>query len=99
MNLRWRSNGPAGVALARAEFGDSGRRDDVGGVFNDFKLTGHWATLSGSIESLAPQDQKLRWMAVRQLLLDGKADDAKRALAPSHSIRMRVVRAPEPARC
>jgi len=31
---------------------------------------------------LAPQDNKLRWMAVRQLLLDGKPDDAKRALAP-----------------
>jgi tetratricopeptide (TPR) repeat protein len=31
---------------------------------------------------LAPQDHKLRWMAVRQLLLDGKLDDAKRTLAP-----------------
>jgi tetratricopeptide (TPR) repeat protein len=31
---------------------------------------------------LAPQDRKLRWMAVRQLMLDGKLDDAKRALGP-----------------
>lgn len=31
---------------------------------------------------LAPQDDKLRWMAVRQLLLDRRLDDAKRALGP-----------------
>lgn len=31
---------------------------------------------------LAPQDQKLRWIAVRQLLLDRKLEEAKRALAP-----------------
>ena len=31
---------------------------------------------------LAPQDTKLRWMAVRQLMLDGKLDEAKRTLAP-----------------
>ncbi|HEX3423033.1 MAG TPA: hypothetical protein VHS33_06500 [Sphingomicrobium sp.] len=31
---------------------------------------------------LAPQDRKLRWMAVRQLTLEGKLDEAKRALAP-----------------
>ncbi|HKX92544.1 MAG TPA: hypothetical protein VJM15_09005 [Sphingomicrobium sp.] len=31
---------------------------------------------------LAPQDNELRLMAIRQLLLDGKAADARRALAP-----------------
>ena len=31
---------------------------------------------------LAPQDQRLRWIAVRQLLLDHKLVEAKRALAP-----------------
>jgi tetratricopeptide (TPR) repeat protein len=31
---------------------------------------------------LAPQDDRLRWLAVRQLLRDRKVDEAKRALAP-----------------
>jgi hypothetical protein len=31
---------------------------------------------------LAPRDNEVRWMAVRQLLLEGKLDDAKRALGP-----------------
>jgi tetratricopeptide (TPR) repeat protein len=31
---------------------------------------------------LAPQDRRLRWMAVRQLLVDGKVTDAKRTLGP-----------------
>jgi tetratricopeptide (TPR) repeat protein len=31
---------------------------------------------------LAPQDQRLRWMAVRQLLVDGKLAEARRTMAP-----------------
>jgi hypothetical protein len=31
---------------------------------------------------LAPQDQRVRWMAVRQLVADGRLDEAKHTLGP-----------------
>ncbi len=73
--------------FAKANHIDTENAEPLMLYYQSFVLQGQQPTASavkGLLYALvlAPQDQKLRWMAVRQQLLDGKFDDAKRTLGP-----------------
>jgi tetratricopeptide (TPR) repeat protein len=73
--------------FAKANHIDTENAEPLMLYYQSFVLEGEQPTTSavkGLMYALvlAPQDQKLRWMAVRQLLLDGKFDDARRTLGP-----------------
>jgi tetratricopeptide (TPR) repeat protein len=73
--------------LAKANHVDTENAEPLMLYYQSFVLQGQQPTASavkGLMYALvlAPQDEKLRWMAVRQLLLDGRFDAAKRTLGP-----------------
>ncbi|HXS50059.1 MAG TPA: hypothetical protein VN713_08025 [Sphingomicrobium sp.] len=73
--------------FARANHADTENAEPLMLYYESFAAAGQKPTESavkGLIYALvlAPQDQRLRWMAARQLLADGKVTDARQALGP-----------------